>query len=102
MTHSQSNPAQCLALHPLHCILWKPGIFRDINPFASEVWMHNNTVVWLTRAQLSTRTGFAEKTLRNWASQGKGPKLHKFGNRVRYHLTDVEAWEATAETVLAA
>lgn len=63
--------------------------------------MHNTTI-WLTRAQLSVRTGFAEKTLRNWASLGQGPKFSKFGNRVRYRLADVEAWEDNTTTLLQA
>ncbi|MGX1809679.1 helix-turn-helix transcriptional regulator [Nocardia sp. NPDC055321] len=51
--------------------------------------------VWLTRAQLAARTGFSEKTLRNWASTTPriGPPFSRFGGRVRYRLVDVIAWE---------
>lgn len=33
-------------------------------------------------------------TLANWRSQGEGPVFVKFGNRVRYPMVKVEAWEA--------
>lgn len=33
-------------------------------------------------------------TLANWRSQGKGPAFVTFGNRVRYMLVDVSAYEA--------
>lgn len=33
-------------------------------------------------------------TLANWRSQGEGPAFVKFGNRVRYPMVKVEAWEA--------
>lgn len=33
-------------------------------------------------------------TLANWRSQGNGPPFVKFGNRVRYPMTGVEAYEA--------
>ncbi|EIC65345.1 hypothetical protein S7W_18670 [Mycobacteroides abscessus M94] len=35
------------------------------------------------------------KTLAQWASQGRGPKYHKFGGHVRYRLSDVIAWETS-------
>ncbi|MGW0251518.1 helix-turn-helix transcriptional regulator [Nocardia goodfellowii] len=49
--------------------------------------------VWLTRIELSDRTRLSEKTLRNWACVGKGPKFTRFGGRVRYRLADVIRWE---------
>ncbi|WP_306365410.1 AlpA family transcriptional regulator [Nocardia sp. CC227C] len=57
--------------------------------------MSNNTI-WLTRPELSTRTKLSPKTLANWAAQHppKGPRFTRFGNRVRYRLDDVIAWEA--------
>lgn len=58
--------------------------------------------VWITRAQLADRIGYSEKTLRNWASEGRGPKFGKFGNRVRYRLKDIEEWEPPTDQQLAA
>jgi hypothetical protein len=50
---------------------------------------------WLTRAQLAQRLGLSPKTLANWARAGKGSKFtRKFGNGVRYHITNVEKWES--------
>lgn len=34
------------------------------------------------------------RTLANWRSQGEGPAFVKLGNRVRYPMVKVEAWEA--------
>jgi predicted DNA-binding transcriptional regulator AlpA len=34
------------------------------------------------------------KTLRNWRTQGKGPRFYKLGRSVRYDLRDVEEWFA--------
>jgi len=50
---------------------------------------------WLTRPEVSQRMQIPVKTLAQWASQGKGPKYHKFGGHVRYRLSDVAAWEAS-------
>ncbi len=36
--------------------------------------------------------GFSPATLANWRAQGKGPKSHRFGARVRYALTDLDEW----------
>ena len=33
-------------------------------------------------------------TLANWRNKGKGPAYTKFGSRVRYSVTSVEAYEA--------
>lgn len=33
-------------------------------------------------------------TLANWRNQGKGPAYSKFGSRVRYAISSVEAYEA--------
>ncbi|MFE2994206.1 helix-turn-helix transcriptional regulator [Nocardia sp. NPDC059246] len=60
-----------------------------------------NNAVWLTRAEVSARTNYAEKTLRNWASKGQGPRFSKFGGRVRYRLADVVAWENQQDSVFA-
>ncbi|MCX4098320.1 helix-turn-helix transcriptional regulator [Nocardia sp. alder85J] len=51
---------------------------------------------WLTRIELAKRLGLKPKTLANWASLGIGPKFTKgIGGRARYHIDDVERWEAS-------
>lgn len=32
------------------------------------------------------------RTLKNWRSQGRGPRYHKIGNRVLYRRSDVQEW----------
>jgi len=51
--------------------------------------------MFLTPAQLAARWGGAVsvRTLANWRSVGKGPRYVKIGGRVRYRLSDVEAYE---------
>ena len=48
---------------------------------------------WLTRPEVGERLRVPEKTLAQWASQGKGPKYARFGRHCRYRLSDVIAWE---------
>lgn len=55
----------------------------------------NTDSPWLTRAEVADRFRVPEKTLAQWASQGKGPKYAKFGRHVRYRLADVADWEET-------
>ncbi|MEV4127177.1 DNA-binding protein [Nocardia sp. NPDC049707] len=50
---------------------------------------------WLTRREVATITGFAPKTLENWATMRpqKGPRCFKVSNRYRYLLEDVRVWQ---------
>ena len=48
---------------------------------------------WLTRPEVGERIKVPEKTLAQWASQGKGPKYHRLGRHARYRLSDLIAWE---------
>lgn len=49
----------------------------------------------LTPVELAERLGVNTRTLTNWRGSNTGPKYFKpTGNRVRYRLADVEAWEA--------
>lgn len=52
----------------------------------------------LTPHDLHERTGYSLATLARWRCEGVGPKFLKPGGnakqaRVRYKLSDVEAWE---------
>ena len=51
---------------------------------------------FLTAAEVSQRWGGAVSTgtLANWRTQGKGPGFVKLGSKVRYPITQIEAWEA--------
>lgn len=49
--------------------------------------------VWLTRPEVAERLKVPEKTLAQWASQGKGPRYRRFGRHARYALSDCIAWE---------
>lgn len=50
--------------------------------------------IWLTPHELSDRVSLSERTLAQWRYQGKGPRYARFGKHVRYHVLDVERWEA--------
>lgn len=38
--------------------------------------------------------GVEPQTLKLWRRKGIGPRYVKFGNRVRYRVSDIEAWLA--------
>ncbi|POX87614.1 transcriptional regulator [Mycobacterium kansasii] len=48
--------------------------------------------------------GVEPQTLKLWRRKGIGPRYVKFGNRVRYRVSDIEAWlsEHTVTPELAA
>ena len=48
---------------------------------------------WLTRPEVAERLRVPEKTIAQWASQGKGPRYRRFGRHCRYLLSDCIAWE---------
>jgi len=43
-----------------------------------------------TRKEVAAYLGIAEKTLRNWAVKGCGPKYVRVGGEVRYRWDDVD------------
>ena len=47
----------------------------------------------LTDAQLAVRWQLSRGTLANQRSQGRGPAYRKLAGRVRYRLSDIEAYE---------
>ncbi len=47
----------------------------------------------MTRPEVAERLRVPDKTLAQWASQGKGPKYARFGRHCRYRISDVIAWE---------
>ena len=49
----------------------------------------------LTPEELAERLGRPVGTLKRWRRTRYGPPFMHVGGRVRYRLTDVEAWEKT-------
>ena len=49
--------------------------------------------IYLTPEELSTRWKLPLATLDHWRWNGKPPQFSKMGKRIRYELTDVEAFE---------
>jgi len=47
---------------------------------------------FLNEVELEACFGIPRKTLQNWRLLGRGPVYRKFGNSVRYDVTDVESW----------
>jgi hypothetical protein len=52
----------------------------------------------ITQKELAERWSLAEATLERWRSIGIGPHYVKLMSRVRYRLSDVEAFEAAGLT----
>ena len=52
----------------------------------------------ITQKELAERWSLAEATLERWRSIGVGPHYVKLMSRVRYRLSDVEAFEAAGLT----
>ena len=48
----------------------------------------------LTTEELAVRLRLAESTLKNWRVSGEGPRYLKFGRKVLYPMSEVEAFEA--------
>ncbi len=55
----------------------------------------DNTVIFLNQKDLSKRWSMSHQTLEKWRVSGKkGPGYCKISNRVRYRVSDIEAYEA--------
>ena len=52
--------------------------------------MHSSEMVNTKRA--ARLLGISPRTLEKWRGQGTGPQFLKFGKRVVYSVTDIEAW----------
>ncbi len=49
---------------------------------------------FLNTRQAAGYLGLAKRTLDRYRLQGGGPIFHRFGNRIRYLRTDLDAWAA--------
>jgi hypothetical protein len=47
---------------------------------------------FLSDVEVEASLGIPRKTLQNWRVLGRGPIYRKFGDAVRYDVTDLEAW----------
>ncbi|TXH21884.1 MAG: DNA-binding protein [Mycobacterium sp.] len=56
--------------------------------------MKVDETVFLTRDELANRWHMSVSTLENWSVKKKGPAAKRFGRRVMYRLSDVQAYEA--------
>lgn len=48
---------------------------------------------FMNRSELAKRWNMSPRTLENWTVQGRGPVPRRFGKRVLYRLSDIEAYE---------
>ena len=48
----------------------------------------------LTRREAADFLGMAEQTLAQWTWRGEGPPVYRYSRRVRYRLSDLNAWVA--------
>ena len=49
---------------------------------------------FLTTRGAAGYLGLSHRTLDGYRVSGAGPVFHRFGNRVRYRRTDLDAWAA--------
>lgn len=47
---------------------------------------------WLNTEQAAEYVGFSVKTLHNRRNKGLRPTAHKIGNKLRYHIDELENW----------
>ena len=49
---------------------------------------------FLDTQQAAAWLGLSHRTLEGYRVSGGGPAFHRFGNRVRYRRSDLDAWAA--------
>lgn len=52
----------------------------------------DTTTVFLTEQQVADTICQSVRTLQKWRSLGTGPDFYKFGQSVRYKISDLEKW----------
>lgn len=55
--------------------------------------MANILPVYLNQQELAARLRVSPRTLERWRWLKIGPNFHKFGGKVTYSLSDIEAYE---------
>lgn len=59
-----------------------------------EMYMNENDKHYLSTREAAAWLGLSPRTLERYRVTGEGPVFHRLGSRVRYLLTDIEAWAA--------
>ena len=54
--------------------------------------MSNDDSGFLDTRRAATYLGLSHRTLDGYRVSGAGPAFHRFGNRVRYRMADLETW----------
>ena len=57
--------------------------------------MGNEGAEFLDTSAAAAWLGLSPRTLEGYRVSGGGPAIHRFGNRVRYRQSDLDAWAAT-------
>ncbi|MCW2244976.1 hypothetical protein M2352_000567 [Azospirillum fermentarium] len=70
---------------------------QSSQPITPDQLQRGASEIFLTEDELADRWKHRPKTLRNLRSAGKGPAFHKFGSSVRYALSDILQYEASAK-----
>ena len=56
--------------------------------------MTNDHAEFLDTSAAAAWLGLSPRTLEGYRVRGGGPAFHRFGNRVRYRRSDLDAWAA--------
>ena len=56
--------------------------------------MGNDNAEFMDTQQAAAWLGLSPRTLEGYRVSGGGPDFHRFGNRVRYRRSDLDAWAA--------
>lgn len=55
--------------------------------------------IWFNEHQMAAYIAMPVETVRTWRKRSRGPIFYKFGRRIRYAKTDLDAWIATCAVV---
>lgn len=65
---------------------------NEINQKRGEIPMTGKTKKFLDTREAARVLKLSHRTLDRYRVTGEGPVFHRFGNRIRYALSDLEAW----------
>ena len=64
--------------------------------------MSNDDAGFLDARRAAAGLGLSHRTLEGYRVSGRGLVFHRFGNRVRYRRSDLDAWAQTRRAVTTA
>ena len=73
--------------------------FAGANAEQGDLPMRGDAGNYLNTREAAAWLGLSPRTLDRYRVSGEGPHFHRFGSRVRYLLTDVEAWASARRRV---